>query len=314
MTRTHTPGNPALVSARLAMGWYSQAEFAAAFEEAAKVLGRPVGLSVRHIRRWESANPPRPTAVYQHILEAMFGRRLTELGFRPLDFEMDAEEDGYGEGMRDLLNGVPDRLRRLMRLEEGALSVFGFETLRFPGPLQSPQCAWATIHMQDPTLLPEVAAERQRIRVARAVDYVEREVPAWFVVSEAALYHPIGGLSVLADQLEHVLMLASRWPMLRFQVLPFTSPWTVSSPMVLMETEPGHFAAWLEQLTGSQLVDAPDDIGTFRRTFDRLVEAALSPEASLELVDRRRRDVCTALEVTAYRSGESPATANRTTA
>ncbi|MEU0937635.1 DUF5753 domain-containing protein [Embleya sp. NPDC005971] len=312
MTRTHTPGNPALVAARLAMGWYSQAEFAAAFEEAASVLGHPVGLSVRNIRRWESANPPRPTAVYQHVLEAMFGRRLAELGFRPLDFETEAEEGDRGEGMRDLLNGVPDRLRRLMRLEESALSVFGYETLRFPGVLQSPRCALATIHMHEPGLSPAVAAERLRIRLARAADFAERGVPAWFVVSEAALYHPIGGLPVLAEQLGHVLSMASRWPLLRFQVLPLTSPFTVSSPMMMMETEPGYFAAWLEQLTGSQLVDGPDDIGVFRASFDRLVEAALSPEASLELVDLRRRDVCTALEMSAYRGGGSPATAGTT--
>ncbi|MFE3202197.1 DUF5753 domain-containing protein [Embleya sp. NPDC059237] len=312
MTRTHTPGNPALVAARRAKGWYSQAEFAAAIDDASRVLGFPTVCSVRNVRRWESADPPRPSAVYEHILVAMFGCGIERLGFPPLGFGPEAEDGEHGEGMRDLLSGVPERLRRLMRLEESALSVFGYETLRWPGVLQSPQCALATIYMHEPGLSPAVASERLRIRLARAQDFADRGVPAWFVVSEAALYHPIGGLPVLADQLGHVLSMASRWPLLRFQVLPLTSPFTVSSPMVMMETEPGRFAAWLEQLTGSQLVDGPDDIGVFRGTFDRLVEAALSPEASLELVDVRRRDVCTALELSAYRGGGSRATAGTT--
>jgi len=317
VTRVHTPGNLALVTARHNLGLYSQAEFVTAFERAAHERGTSVGISIRQVRRWESTNPPRPGPAVQHVLEAMFGRPLRELGFTEPDFldpAPDDEEREEVQALGDLLGDVPARLRRLMRLEESARSVFSYETLRFPGLLQSPRYALAAVQMHTPGLSAEAASQQVRLRLARAESFLERNTPAWFVISEAALYQPIGGLPVLAEQLAHVLTTASRWPTMRIQVLGLDSPVALSSPMMMLETEPGRFAAWLEHLTGSTLTEGADEVGEFLAMFERLGLAAATPDRSLELVDRRRREVCTALETTAYRSGASPATADATTA
>jgi hypothetical protein len=82
MVQQRATGNVALRALRLARHW-TQAEFCAAFEARSREFGRPLSLSVRQVRRWESANPPCPLPAYQRVLEALFGVPVIEMGFRP---------------------------------------------------------------------------------------------------------------------------------------------------------------------------------------------------------------------------------------
>lgn len=71
-----------LVALRRERRW-TQADFCRAFERTSRVLGRPLGLSARQVRRWEGAHPPRPLPEYARVLEAMYGLPITALGFPP---------------------------------------------------------------------------------------------------------------------------------------------------------------------------------------------------------------------------------------
>jgi hypothetical protein len=75
-------GNKALRRLRLRRFW-TQADLAAAFEARSREIGRPLSLSVRQVRRWESAQPPLPLPAYQAVLEALFGVTIEEMGFQP---------------------------------------------------------------------------------------------------------------------------------------------------------------------------------------------------------------------------------------
>lgn len=78
-------GNRALRAARRAHGW-SQEEFAERFEAAARELGLGLSLSVRQVRRWESASPPWPHPPYRKVLQHLYLRPAEELGFsRPYE-------------------------------------------------------------------------------------------------------------------------------------------------------------------------------------------------------------------------------------
>lgn len=74
--------NTALRGTRLSRHW-TQADLCAQFERRSRELGRPLSLSVRQVRRWESDNPPCPLPAYQRVLEALFEVPVTDLGFRP---------------------------------------------------------------------------------------------------------------------------------------------------------------------------------------------------------------------------------------
>lgn len=79
---TAPAGNDALRRLRLRRFW-TQADLASAFEARSRQIGRPLSLSVRQVRRWESCEPPLPLPAYQAVLEALFGVPIEEMGFRP---------------------------------------------------------------------------------------------------------------------------------------------------------------------------------------------------------------------------------------
>ncbi|MFI1378309.1 hypothetical protein [Embleya sp. NPDC020886] len=81
MKRSIQPGNPVFVAARHQRGWHSQQRLADAFEQRAAECGFRIAVSVRQVRRWESAEPPWPSSDYQTVLESLFGLPLTMLGF-----------------------------------------------------------------------------------------------------------------------------------------------------------------------------------------------------------------------------------------
>ncbi|WP_343230862.1 helix-turn-helix transcriptional regulator [Yinghuangia seranimata] len=92
-------GNVRLKALRHARGWVSQQQLADAFEKKALECGLRLAVSVRQVRRWESADPPWPTPDYQKVLQELFGRPLAELGFTPpwqaeLEATGDVVEDG----------------------------------------------------------------------------------------------------------------------------------------------------------------------------------------------------------------------------
>jgi transcriptional regulator with XRE-family HTH domain len=90
-------GNNALRQLRLRRFW-TQADFAAAFEARSRQIGRPLSLSVRQVRRWESENPPLPLPAYQAVLEALFGVPIERMGFQPQWAREEAASPDSGSG------------------------------------------------------------------------------------------------------------------------------------------------------------------------------------------------------------------------
>ncbi len=102
--------NSALRQLRLRRFW-TQADLAAAFEARSRQIGRPLSLSVRQVRRWESDNPPLPLPAYQAVLEALFGVPIERMGFQPQWARQEADppdsgSDGSADRDRDRGAGV----------------------------------------------------------------------------------------------------------------------------------------------------------------------------------------------------------------
>lgn len=306
------PGaNHKLVAARRALGFHSQAGFADAFEAHALTMGMRLAVSIRQVVRWESARPPWPNPAYRRVLEDLLGKPMTALGFIDPDEVAPTTTD---HGWRDLLDDVPERLHRLIKLENRSLSLRSFQTTFIPGQLQTDEYALSIILMHDPTLSLSAARERQRLRMDRVQRLMLAGHPAWFIVAEPALYQPIGSPTVLADQLGHLVDVVTDNPHIRLQILPTGAPFAVSAPCLILEPRRGRYVAWLEQITGSLLVDSADDVQAFMTTFDRLHSSALSPATSLVMIDKWRQELCKSIEFSANLVGSSPATPEMTIA
>lgn len=77
-------GNHQLKAARVASGFPSQDDLAAALTAAAAELGlRGVSIGPRQVRRWESSSPPWPQPHHQRLLSHVLGLPMESLGFSP---------------------------------------------------------------------------------------------------------------------------------------------------------------------------------------------------------------------------------------
>jgi hypothetical protein len=81
---THPAGNTRLKAARQHTGYASQQDFAQALTQAAPRIGLGhMQVSVRQVRRWESASPPWPRADHQRLLVHLLHLPIEQLGFTP---------------------------------------------------------------------------------------------------------------------------------------------------------------------------------------------------------------------------------------
>ncbi|MFI6584096.1 hypothetical protein [Embleya sp. NPDC050493] len=80
--------NSKLVTARRTLGLHSQAGFADAFEEHALAMGMRLAVSVRQVRRWESADPSYPTPDYRRELRESIEFSANLVGSSPVTPEM----------------------------------------------------------------------------------------------------------------------------------------------------------------------------------------------------------------------------------
>lgn len=75
------PELTAFAHACIVHGWEKPGDFLRAFHMTADMLGEPVTLTDRQVRRWRQPNPPAPRAKAWRTLHAMFGLCPAELGF-----------------------------------------------------------------------------------------------------------------------------------------------------------------------------------------------------------------------------------------
>lgn len=174
-------------------------------------------------------------------------------------------------------------------LEAGAASIRDFEPGVFPGLLQIPAYARAVHEGAFPRLSPEVIDERIEVRRNRQ-EILTREDPPpprlWAIVDEAVLHRVIGGRSVMAEQLAHVLA-ACQQPRITVQVIPYEAgahP-ALDSTFILLEfADPVPGVVYVEGLAGQIYLERAQDVERYSRVFERLVSVALSQEKSSHLM------------------------------
>ncbi|GAB3111910.1 helix-turn-helix transcriptional regulator [Streptomyces calidiresistens] len=176
-------------------------------------------------------------------------------------------------------------------LETDAASLRIFEPQVVPGLLQTPEYAEAVIA----GALPEVAAEevsrrvQVRLRRQERVHDGSRPLRLWAVVDEAVLRREVGGRSVMAEQLKH-LVDVSRRPNVTLQVLPFSSGAHpgVNGQFAIMEFPDAtdSTVVYLEGVTSDLYLEKPNDVQNYGVMYEHLRAQALSPEATREFIQR----------------------------
>ncbi|MET7493704.1 helix-turn-helix transcriptional regulator [Streptomyces sp900116325] len=186
----------------------------------------------------------------------------------------------------------PDHFAEAAEAEANATRIKEYAPLLIPGLLQTEPYARAVFRAYQPTAEEDVIDDLTTIRLERAHLLSDPTTPlVWAVLDEAVLRRQVGGPAVMAEALNHILKLAHRHRII-VQVLPFSAGGhaAMDGGLKLMAFSDAPPLAYLDGLGSGQLLDDPASVAGYELTYDLLVASALSPEASLALIDSVAED------------------------
>lgn len=181
---------------------------------------------------------------------------------------------------------------RVAELEAQAEKIYQYAPTLVPGLLQTADYARAVIRVCNPFMSAEEVEEIVSARLGRVPVLTGTAAPKLRVVlHEAVLRMPVGGRSVMAEQLRHLLALMSSGKLL-LQVLPFSEGEhaLAAGSLFLMTFAEAPPAAYFESPHSGQLLDDSDIVARCQDAYDDVRGAALSPKASFRLIESAAED------------------------
>lgn len=211
-------------------------------------------------------------------------------------FKLDDDEDldrlireaglpGWWAKFRDL--GVP-----YIGLEQHASSITSYTTQYLPALVQTAEYARAIILVIAPQIDPSILEERVEARLQRQHILSAATAPRYEVLlDEAVLRRPIGGRTVMYEQLGHVLAM-SQAKQVNLRVVPIGNGVRVAqdSNFVRLQFERPDLlpVVYIEGLVASPLLVEKEDTDRYAEEIERLEKLALDSSESAELVTRAR--------------------------
>lgn len=168
-----------------------------------------------------------------------------------------------------------------------AKAIAEFTAQIVPGLLQTEAYARALIRATEPMLLEKTVDERVRARLERAVLFDNPTAPLyWAILHESALRMLVCDRAEMRAQLLHIVALA-RSRRITVQIIPYSAgahPLAGSMTTVLT-FEDAPTSVYVEGAFSGHLLDSPGIVNEYRQAYDYARAVALSPEASLALIE-----------------------------
>ena len=206
-------------------------------------------------------------------------------------------------------------------LEEAASAITSYTMYYIPALLQIEDYTRVIIETIAPRMDPKILDQRVKVRMRRQERLEESDKPRYRVfLDEAVLYRSVGGLVVMAAQLDKILE-AERKNKVTFQIVPFdlgahaaqdsnfilfefdkkprSSPSEEKSGSSPLDEEPMLSpVVFVEALTGNHYLGKDGDIKRYREAVEYLRDTALSPRHSVQRLFEIKE---------IYKSGRHPA-------
>jgi transcriptional regulator with XRE-family HTH domain len=173
--------------------------------------------------------------------------------------------------------------------EAAAESIRGYESQCVPGLLQIEDYARTLIRAAKVGAPATEIESRVRIRMTRQ-QLLTQEDPVRLscVIDEAVLRRLVGGREVMKQQLDHLVTRATDLDHVTIQVLPFEvgahpgmeGPFVILSFPDQADTD----TVYVTMATGGVFQEKADELVLYISIFDRLREAALSPDDSIAFI------------------------------
>ena len=205
------------------------------------------------------------------------------------------QTDGIFERLcRKLINDkrYADYFARAAELERHATQICEFAPSLIPGLLQTGAYARAVTLAMNPFAADEYVEEKVSGRMERQDILKDATRPLyWVVLHESVLRVPVGGTAAMAQQLENIAGLVRERTVV-VQMLPYSAGAyaLMNGMVVLMEFNDAPPTAYTEAVYSGNLLDDPAVVRRTQSAYDLIRAAALSPEASLTLIESVAED------------------------
>ncbi len=213
-----------------------------------------------------------------HVVDPAVRRVLVDMG-------REGHRRGWWSDYDDVL---PSGFDIYVGLEAEAKGLRAYEANCVHGLLQTSDYATAImrgLHPRDGDEQIQRAVDLRLLR-QRKLDE-DPPLDLWLILDEGAVRRQVGGAEVMRRQLEH-LMEAISWPNVTLQVMPFDvgAHAGIDGPFAILQfefTDPD--VACAEGMAGIVYLEKAKEVRTCAEAFDRMRASALSPEASLVLIE-----------------------------
>ncbi|GAA4620623.1 helix-turn-helix transcriptional regulator [Actinoallomurus vinaceus] len=174
-------------------------------------------------------------------------------------------------------------------LEDAASIIRMWQPLLIPGLLQTEDYSRALIEVGIPQLNPTEVEKRVKARIARQTLLSRPDAPELHaIIGEAALRHEVGGEVVMREQLRKLEAVSSKRSNVTVRVLPFSAGAHVGLDGAFAHLEfreaidPA--VSYVEDISGEKYIESAEGNRRLRLTYDRISDAALTPEESAALI------------------------------
>ena len=253
-------------------------------------VAEQLGLAPSTLSRIETGKAPTKSA-YLTAMLGMYG--VDDPGARKVLVDMARE--GHRKGWWSIYDDVlPSGFDIYVGLEAEACGLRSYETDVVHGLLQTTDYALAVLRELRPRDSDEQLRRVVDLRMQRQ-QLLEQDPPLdlWLILDEGAIRRNIGGTAVMRPQLEHLVQ-ASRWSNVTLQVLAFGSGAHagLTGPFSILEfpERSDEDVAYTESVGGMIYMEKDREVRLCAEAFDRMRATALSPAASVELIQQVSRD------------------------
>jgi transcriptional regulator with XRE-family HTH domain len=244
-----------------------------------------LGLVASTLSRIETGKAPIKTYYLNKLLD-MF--EVTDPGVRQVLVDMGREghRKGWWAEYDDVL---PSGFDIYVGLEAEAKGLRCYEASLIHGLVQTAEYATAVLRELHPKdtddqVMKLVELRMQRQRILENAPSIE----LWLILDEGAIRRSVGGPACMRRQLEHLIE-TGRWPNVTLQVLGFESGAHagMDGPFSILEfpERTDRDVACIDGTFGMVYLEKDREVRICSEAFDRLRAAALSPTASIQLIE-----------------------------
>lgn len=185
-------------------------------------------------------------------------------------------------------------MRLLIALEDSSETIRQYEPELIPGLLQTRSYAQQMMSTPSGYATEEEIEGRVQVRLDRQSLLSRPRAPHLAVIlNEAVIRRPVGGATVMVEQIEHVLHMIERGNV-SVRIVPFqvgVHAGAVASAFSLMDFPHGPDGeliepplVYVDTLTGAMYLNKSDEIAAYRLVWQDLLERALTERRSQEIL------------------------------